>query len=95
MACSLAPLRSQSRIVSRLSSLALGCAIVLCVCSLPMTGQSINTTTPGANCTGSSSNVCVSTYHNDNARDGVNSNETVLNPSLFNTINPPPRTLDS
>ena len=26
---------------------------------------------------------CVSTYHNDNARDGVNPNETVLSPSSF------------
>jgi hypothetical protein len=48
--------------------------------------QNITTGAPGANCTGTG--VCVSTYHNDNFRDGVNSNEIALKPSLFNTLNP-------
>jgi hypothetical protein len=41
--------------------------------------------TPGA-CKAAGS-ACVPTYHNDNARDGVNPNETVLTPSTFATGN--------
>jgi hypothetical protein len=41
--------------------------------------QKIDPTTAGACATG----PCVSTYHNDPARDGVNSQETALTPSLF------------
>ena len=40
------------------------------------------TNTPGACKAGT---PCVSTYHNDNARDGVNSNETILTPSTLTT----------
>ena len=50
--------------------------------STPAWAQRPITGTPGA-CKQAGS-PCVSTYHNDNARDGVNGNETVLTPSIVN-----------
>jgi hypothetical protein len=46
--------------------------------------DTIDTTTAGA--CASTGNPCVWTYHNDNARDGVNPNETILTPSLFTIL---------
>jgi hypothetical protein len=49
-----------------------------------LAGQDIDPNTNGANCSNTTSGVtCVATYHNDGYRDGVNSNETALKPSLF------------
>src|ERR1039458_2705829 len=78
---------SHRRTTLRISALALACALCS-FCVLRAVAQNITTGAPGANCTGTG--VCVSTYHNDNFRDGVNSNEIALKPSLFNTLNPVP-----
>jgi hypothetical protein len=51
--------------------------------STPVWAQRPIAGTPGA-CRQAGS-PCVSTYHNDNARDGVNGNETVLTPSTVTT----------
>jgi hypothetical protein len=43
--------------------------------------QNIDPATVGA--CANTTDPCVPTYHNDNARDGVQPNETVLNSNLF------------
>ncbi len=54
--------------------------VVVCLLTATALTQNVDTTTSGAQC---STLPCVTTYHNDNARTGVNSNEVSISPSVL------------
>lgn len=58
--------------------------VCLCICILALTTVLLLcSTTVSAQAGACTSGPCVSTYHNDGMRDGVNSQETILSPKLF------------
>jgi hypothetical protein len=67
--------------------LVMGIALLMSLVAIPHPGK-IETPTVGQTyCTGST--PCVLTYHNDNNRDGVNSNESILKASTLSASNHP------